>query len=168
MRYRHVGHLPHAVLKAIAPQIDNSLCKLTILYVEDNPANVTLVRAILSMRGDIEFLSAPTAREGIDLAHEHGPDLILLDLRLPDMYGTQAFRHLQADLETASIPVIALSADVTRHRIDEILELGFAGFIAKPFDPDELIEKIDAATDAARPDPSAAVHCRTAPARCRH
>ena len=148
MRYRHVGHLPHAVLKAIAPQIDNSLRKLTILYVEDNPANVTLVRAILSMRGDIEFLSAPTARVGIDLARKYGPDLILLDLRLPDMYGTQAFRHLQADLETASIPVIALSADVTRHRIDEILELGFAGFVAKPFDPDELIEKIDAATDA--------------------
>lgn len=81
MRYCPYGHLPTAVLKAIPPQIDNSLRKLTILYVEDNPPNVTLARAILSMRVDIEFLSAPTAREGIDLAHQHGPDLILLDLR---------------------------------------------------------------------------------------
>ncbi len=128
-------------------KIDTSARKLTILYIEDNPANITLVDAVLSMRDDLELLSATTGREGIELAIEHVPSLILLDLRLPDMYGTQVFRRLQADPITTGIPVIALSADVTRHRIDELLELGFFGFIAKPFDPEELLAQIDAATD---------------------
>ena len=82
------------------------------------------------------------------MAAEHLPDLILLDLRLPDMYGTQAFRRLQADAKTAAIPVIALSADVTANRIEEILKMGFAGFIAKPFDPEELLTQIDTFANA--------------------
>ena len=121
---------------------------MTVLYIEDNLANITLVRAVLSMRDSVEFLSASTAGEGIEMAAEHLPDLILLDLRLPDMYGTQAFRRLQADAKTAAIPVIALSAGVTANRIEEILKMGFAGFIAKPFDPEELLTQIDTFANA--------------------
>ncbi len=122
---------------------DTAQSSCTILYIEDNAANITLVRAILSQRDDVEFISAGTAGEGIAMANKRIPDLILLDLRLPDMYGTQTFRRFQSDPRTADIPVIALSADVSNHRVSEILELGFAGFIAKPFDPDDLLARID-------------------------
>ena len=105
--------------------------------------NLTLVGAILTQRKDVELLTAVTAAEGIMMAARHLPDLILLDLRLPNMYGTQTFRILRNDPRTAEIPVIALSADVTERRVAEILDLGFTDFIAKPFDPGKLLARVD-------------------------
>ena len=112
----------HAVQRAVradeaafgaAPRISRmaGLGQALVLYVEDNPANLTLVQEIVSLRGGMRLISAPDARLGIELARAHQPQLILLDIHLPGLSGMDAMAILRADPSTADIPVIALTAN---------------------------------------------------------
>jgi CheY-like chemotaxis protein len=113
---------------------ETSKQKLTILYIEDNKANVLLVQDILSDFPEVDILVAPQAAMGLDLAHAHQPDLILLDINLPDMDGYEALKRLQNMEETHDIPVIALSANAMEKDIDRAKEAGFKDYITKPID----------------------------------
>ncbi len=108
--------------------------KYTLLYVEDNPANLALIQQILKKREDIRLLTAPQAQIGIDLARAHIPDLILMDINMPEMDGIEAFRRLRASEETRSIPVIAVSANAMESDVNKALKAGFKSYIKKPFD----------------------------------
>ena len=115
----------------------------TVLYVEDNRANLELVKQILSTLPNIKFLSAPHAESGIELAQIHGPDLILMDIHLPGMDGIRALKELQIYEETRQIPVIAISADALETDIQRAMAEGFKSYIVKPFDVGEFLETID-------------------------
>jgi two-component system cell cycle response regulator DivK len=108
---------------------------LLVLIVDDNEPNARLARDVLEAAG-VSTLSAATASEGLALAREHGPDLVLLDLRLPDLDGAEAARRLRAEEATAQIPVVALSATP----VEEARAAGdcFDGYIEKPIDVREF------------------------------
>ena len=108
-----------------------------VLIVDDNDRNRKLARDVLRMAG-IRTLEAATATAGIAIASEHLPDVILMDLRLPDLDGTVAARLLRDDPRTARIPVVAMTALSLDARDDWLLDAGFAGYIVKPIDIDEL------------------------------
>lgn len=133
-----------------APRIPGELRKyelegeLTVLYVEDNPSNLHLVEQIfMDDRPYIKLLSAPLAKVGIELARVHRPDLILMDINLPEMDGVTAFKHLKSYEETSQIPVLAVSANAMKRDIDTALEEGFKAYITKPIDPRELLNTMD-------------------------
>jgi CheY-like chemotaxis protein len=115
---------------------------LTVLYIEDNVSNLQLVERVMQRRG-IALISAMRPQLGLDLASEHRPDLILLDLHLPDMPGQEVFRRLQANAKTADIPVVVLSADARPNLISQMLEDGVRAFLTKPLDVKQLLELLD-------------------------
>lgn len=114
-----------------------------VLYIEDNPANLKLVRKLLGARPDIELIDATTAAAGLELAQERAPFLILLDLNLPDMDGFSAMRLLRANQATRDIPVIAISANAMRHEIERGRAAGFADYLTKPLDIQNFIKTIE-------------------------
>jgi len=122
------------------PPADQSF---TILYVEDNPANLTLMEDILKCRPGIKLLSASRAQSGIDLAQTHQPDLILMDINMPGMDGITAMKKLKAIEETRNIPVIAVSADAMDAQVEKGMQAGFKSYITKPFNIPQLFEEID-------------------------
>ena len=117
--------------------------KATLLYIEDNLANLSLIETILAERSEIALLSALQGRLGLDLAWEHQPDLILLDLHLPDMSGENVLRRLQAEPRTAEIPVVVISADATAGTIERLLGAGAHGYLPKPLDVDQFLNTVD-------------------------
>jgi CheY-like chemotaxis protein len=119
----------------------------TLLYVEDNPANLSLVAEIIRFRADVRLPSAPDARLGIALARAHLPRIILMDLNLPGISGTDALRILRGNTETAHIPVIAVTANAMPRDIARGLSDGFFRYVTKPVVLDELNEAIDCALD---------------------
>jgi PAS domain S-box-containing protein len=114
-----------------------------ILYIEDNFANLKLVDKVLKSNSKVKFLSARHPIEGIELARTHRPDLILMDMHLPDMDGTAAFNELKSFQETSAIPVIALTAQAMQEDIDRAMNSGFKDYITKPFDVRDFLEKIN-------------------------
>jgi signal transduction histidine kinase/CheY-like chemotaxis protein len=112
---------------------------LTVLYIEDNLSNLQLVERVLSRRPGVRLISAMRPQLGLELAAEHDPDLILLDLHLPDMPGQEVFRRLQAEPRTAKVPVVILSADARPTLIKELLGQGVKAFMTKPLDVKELL-----------------------------
>ena len=120
-----------------------------VLHVEDNPANLRLVREILEMRGDVRQISAPDARLGIDLARAHLPQIVLLDINMPGMSGLEALAVLQADPDTARIPVVAITANAMAGDVSRGLAAGFFRYVTKPIDMDRLNDAVDAALTAA-------------------
>ena len=106
-----------------------------VLIVDDSDRNRKLARDVLREAG-FPTLEAATATEAIALAFEHLPDVILMDLRLPDLDGTEASRLLRADPRTTHIPVVAVTAMPLDARDDWLVEAGFAGYIVKPIDVD--------------------------------
>lgn len=115
----------------------------TILIVEDNPRNMKLVRDVLQVKGH-STLEATTAEDGIVLAKERIPDLVLMDIQLPGMNGIQALGHLRAEPSTARIPVIAVTASVMQQDRKLITEAGFDGYIGKPINLAEFLETVNA------------------------
>jgi CheY-like chemotaxis protein len=115
----------------------------TVLYIEDNLSNLKLVDRILEERDDIRLISAMLGGLGLELAREHRPDLVLLDLHLPDIQGDVVLTRLQADPVFNGTPVIVLSADATKGRIDRLLEAGATAYLPKPIDVSRFIELID-------------------------
>jgi CheY-like chemotaxis protein len=115
----------------------------TILYVEDVRANVSLIEAVLARRPGAHLISAMLGEVGLGLAQEHQPELILLDLHLPDMDGLEVLRRLRADPRTADIPVIVLSADATNRQRDALLRLGATKYLTKPVGVQNLLSVLD-------------------------
>lgn len=114
----------------------------TILLVEDNERNRKLVRTILEFRGH-EVIECEDGAPSLELAREHKPALVLMDIQLPTMDGITALGRLRADAETASIPVIAVTASVTPGERDKVVAAGFNGYVAKPIDVSTFGEMID-------------------------
>lgn len=117
--------------------------KRIILYIEDNGANVKLIERIFERRPDITLKTVTQGRHGLDLAREILPDLVLLDLNLPDINGDEVLLRLRQDPATSSLPVVLLSADATPRQIDRLMEAGAAAYITKPIDVAKLLNTID-------------------------
>jgi CheY-like chemotaxis protein len=113
-----------------------------VLYIEDNLSNLRLIERVLAQRGDLAVIPAMQGRLGLELAHDLRPDLILLDLHLPDLGGDEVLRALRADPVTAGTPVIMLSADATSGQIERLLAAGADAYLTKPIDVHELIETL--------------------------
>jgi signal transduction histidine kinase/ActR/RegA family two-component response regulator len=134
------------------PRISEDQKKKKILYVEDIPANVDLVRQILNYRPNIELISSANALDGIKIAQAHLPDLILMDIHLPGMDGIAAFKKLQGISETENIPVIALTADAMTIDVKKAIDLGFHSYITKPIDVDKFFKTIDRVIPSTEPE----------------
>jgi len=116
----------------------------TVLYVEDNPANLKLVQEIVRFRPDLHLVSAPDGHFGLSLARSQRPDVILMDLNLPGLSGLEVLAQLRREPETARIPAIAVSANAMPADIDRALAAGFARYLTKPIDIGQFNEAIDA------------------------
>ncbi len=116
--------------------------KYTLLYVEDNPANLSLIDSIFSTQDEISLLKASDAKKGIQFAQIYQPDLILMDINLPGMDGVQALRELKQIEKTQNIPVIAISANAMTKDIDLVLSEGFIHYMVKPFDVGHLLKVV--------------------------
>jgi CheY-like chemotaxis protein len=114
-----------------------------VLYIEDDPVNFTLVERILEFRPTLTLMHARTGNDGVELAHTYRPRLILLDLNLPDMHGSEVLRRLQNQAETAAVPVVVLSADATPSQIERLLTAGARNYLTKPFDIDPFLAVVD-------------------------
>jgi PAS domain S-box-containing protein len=122
----------------------------TLLYVEDNPANLMLVEDLIARRPDICLLSARDGITGIEIARGRRPDLILMDINLPGISGINAMKILAGDPVTAHIPVIALSANAIPRDIEKGLEAGFFRYLTKPIKVGEFMETLDTALEYAK------------------
>jgi CheY-like chemotaxis protein len=121
----------------------------TLLYIEDNPANLKLVEQITARRSDIHLLTAMNGISGIDLACESQPDVILMDINLPDMNGFEALEFLHSNVATTHIPVIAVSANAMPRDIKKGLAAGFFRYITKPIKVTDFMEALDFALEYA-------------------
>jgi CheY-like chemotaxis protein len=115
----------------------------TLLYIEDNFSNLRVVEMLLHDHPGIKLLSAMQGSVGLDLARQHHPDLILLDLHLPDLMGDEALRRLLADEATRDIPVVMLSADATPGQIERLLSAGAREYLTKPIDVKRFLQIIE-------------------------
>jgi two-component system response regulator VicR len=117
--------------------------KRRVVYIEDEPEMIDLVRLILNRRG-YEIIGANGGREGLDLVRAQTPDLVLLDLMMPDMDGWDVYQQMKADEHTQNIPVIVVTAKA--QSIDKVLGLHIAkvdDYISKPFSPQELVDSVE-------------------------
>ena len=121
----------------------------TVLYVEDNPANLMLVEDLIARRPGIRLLSAMDGLRGIEIARAARPDVILMDINLPGISGVNAMRILAEDPATAHIPVLALSANANPRDIARGLEAGFFRYLTKPIKVNEFMETLDSALETA-------------------
>lgn len=114
-----------------------------ILYVEDNPTNFTLMQRVVALRKELSMVGATHGRLGLELARTQKPDLILLDLHLPDKPGQEVLRQLKDDPMTSEIPVVILSADATPGQIDRLLAAGAQAYLTKPLDVGSVLRIFD-------------------------
>jgi CheY-like chemotaxis protein len=148
-------------LPEIAPAKVHSGAPLrTLLYVEDNPANLKLIEQLIARRPDMRLLTATDGNLGIQLARDHQPEVILMDINLPGISGLEALKILRQDPATAHIPVVALSANAMPRDVDKGLQAGFFRYLTKPIKVGEFMDTLDVAlkftkTDARRVVPEA-------------
>jgi PAS domain S-box-containing protein len=114
-----------------------------ILYIEDNLANIALIERVIAKRPGVGLLTAQLGGLGLELAIEHHPDLVLLDLNLPDLGGEEVMQRLLADPRTADIPIVLLSADATVSKADRLVAAGAREYVVKPLDVARFLEVID-------------------------
>ena len=114
-----------------------------ILYIEDDLANRQLIQFIIDRRDDLELFLAENGKTGIQIAKEMVPDLILLDLSLPDITGFEVFNQLKNTDQTGNIPVIAVSGDSLPQDVERGLQAGFTNYLGKPIQVAELYKAID-------------------------
>jgi two-component system cell cycle response regulator DivK len=113
-----------------------------ILIIEDNENNMMLVRDLLEFKG-YDILEATTGAEGVRLAVEHKPDLVLMDIQLPDIDGISALAQIRADPASREIPVLALSASVMPDDQQRIAASGFNAFITKPINVKSFVQTVE-------------------------
>ena len=123
----------------------------TLLYIEDNPANLRLMQQIVSLREDMRLLHASSAEQGLELAVNNRPDLVLLDINLPGLNGFQALERLQQQTPTANIPVIAVTANAMPSDIEKGLKAGFADYLTKPIDIGRFFQTVDIVLNRKKP-----------------
>ena len=143
-----LAEAPADVEEQIAPEVIvaapiASAERRLLLYIEDNPANIRLITRILARRPAMDLLCAETAAQGLALAREHRPDLILLDLHLPDSHGGEVLNELRRDAHTTDIPVIMLTADAQPKTREQLLAAGARAFVTKPLEVPALLRVID-------------------------
>jgi len=136
---------PDTILPASNHHEQTSNSKQILLYVEDNPTNLTLVEQIILDYPNITMLTAIDGNAGIALARAHIPDVILLDINLPGISGFETLKILQNDLSTAHIPVLAISANALAHDIDKALKAGFHSYLTKPIRIKEFMNTLEMA-----------------------
>ena len=112
-----------------------------VLVVEDNEKNMKLFRDVLAATG-YRTLEATTGGQAIDLATEHLPDLVLMDIQLPDIDGVEALARLRADVRTASLPILALTAQAMEGDRERFLAAGFDGYLSKPVDVADFVTTV--------------------------
>jgi PAS domain S-box-containing protein len=140
----------HAQSPEIAQaQLQDGAPQRTLLYVEDNPANLKLVEQLIARRPDMRLLSARDGNRGVELAREHRPDVILMDINLPGISGIEALKILREDVATAHIPVVALSANAMPRDIERGLQAGFFRYLTKPIRIDDFMDAMNVALEFA-------------------
>jgi PAS domain S-box-containing protein len=127
----------------------------TLLYVEDNPANLTLVEQLIARRSDIRLLTAVNGTLGIELARASRPEVILMDINLPGISGIEALKILREDPATAHIPIVALSANAMPRDTKKGMEAGFFQYLTKPIKVNEFMDALDGALEFAEKNLSA-------------
>ena len=135
-----IGYIPHT-----QQQLPDGAAPRTVLYVEDNPANLELVRQLIGRRADLNLVTAANGKLGIESVRLHRPSVVLMDINMPGISGIDAMRILHADPSTAHIPIIALSANAMPHDIAKGLEVGFFNYVTKPIKVGEFMDTLDAA-----------------------
>ena len=123
--------------------------KRTLLYVEDNPANMKLVEKLIAQRPDIRLLAAVNGTLGIEVARASLPEVILMDINLPGISGIEAMKILQQDPATAHIPIVALSANAMPRDIEKGMEAGFFRYLTKPIRVKEFMDTLNVALEFA-------------------
>ena len=149
-----ITHPPVAVedtrLAEIAQaKVQSDVLLRTLLYVEDNPANLQLVERLIARRSDLRLLSAGDGDRGIQLARTHYPDVILMDINLPGISGIEALKLLRQDPSTMHIPVVAISANAMPRDIERGLSAGFFRYLTKPIRIHEFLNTLDLALEFA-------------------
>ena len=139
-----------AEVAAPSGQVHEGAPLRTLLYVEDNPANLKLIEQLIARRPDMRLLTAIDGNLGIQLARANQPEVILMDINLPGISGIEALRVLRDDPLTAHIPVVALSANAMPRDIDKGLQAGFFRYLTKPIKVDEFMQTLDVALEFAR------------------
>ena len=115
-----------------------------ILYIEDNASNIELMEQILnSQRPNIRLITNKNGKMAVELAMEYMPDLIFLDINLPDIDGAEVLKLLQLEEKTKSIPVIIISADAMSHQIEKLMKAGSKAYLCKPLDVKTLLQSVD-------------------------
>ena len=136
---------PLAANSAPKARVETGAQTRTLLYVEDNPANMMLVEDLVARRPDLKLLSAAEGTRGIEIARANRPDVILMDINLPGISGIQALQILRTDPATAHIPVVALSANAIPRDIEKGLAAGFFRYLTKPIKVNEFMDALDLA-----------------------
>jgi PAS domain S-box-containing protein len=134
---------------SVRPQLPDGALQRTLLYVEDNPANMKLVEQLIARCQDIRLMTAVNGTLGIELARATRPQVILMDINLPGISGIEALKILREDPATAHIPVVALSANAMPRDIAKGLELGFFRYLTKPIKVKEFMDTLNAALEFA-------------------
>jgi CheY-like chemotaxis protein len=147
-QYRIESDITKTAPQTKIEQADRSI--KTLLYVEDNPANLKLVQEIINFRADLHLLTAADANLGVELARAHQPGVILMDINLPGISGNEALLILRGDPRTAHIPVIALTANAMPRDIERSMAFGFFRYLTKPINIQEFLEALDLALEFAR------------------
>jgi PAS domain S-box-containing protein len=124
-----------------AESLDKTLTG-TIVYIEDNRSNVKLVEGLVGHLPEVRLIPAMQGRVGVDLIHQHHPDLVLLDLHLPDLHGREVLQQLKGDAGTAEIPVVIISADATSSQVERLKAAGAEDYLTKPIDAERLLKII--------------------------
>ncbi len=106
----------------------------TVLYVDDNVHSIDIISRLLHVKTDWRLITSTLGLEGVEIALELRPDLILLDLQLPDINGLEVLKQLRADVRTADTPIVMLSAEAHQYKIDECMAAGANDYFAKPCD----------------------------------
>lgn len=137
------GKLDPSLHPSVSVPVSHAGSGKKVLYIEDNLSNMRLVERILQQRPGITVVPAMQGRLGVELAAQHEPDIIFLDLNLPDMHGIDVLRLLKTDAATAAIPVIVISADATPGQIEKLLAAGAQNYLTKPINVAEFLSELD-------------------------
>ena len=136
---------------ATVPLAVQSARERQVLYIEDNPANMRLVKKIITGLGGVSLLSAETAEAGLELVRTVTPHLILLDINLPGIDGFEALEHLRANPQTRDIPVVAVTASAMPDQVKRIMAAGFDGCLTKPINLQQFVSVISMQLEKAAP-----------------
>ena len=150
--------LPEGKLDHLEPASHEPI--YTVLCIEDNPSNLRLLEVIFTRRPQVRLLAAIQGSIGVELARTHQPDLILLDLHLPDLHGHVVLSQLQNSPLTHAIPVLIISADATQNQIDRLLNAGAKAYLTKPLNVVEVLRTVDEFLPMLRLEPVSAVEAK--------